>query len=92
MITANQVTRDATASIQSALARKENRYSVYRQRCDECWLLIHGDRTEPSHSFELSDETLATVYKSSFDRVFYLETFFKYVVELKVSADPSLQD
>ena len=47
--------------------RKNSKHGRYRQRCDECWLLIVASGGRPSGLFEPSAETKNHLYHSLFE-------------------------
>jgi hypothetical protein len=76
------------ADIQRALIAKEGKYSAYRSRCSEAWLLIDTDVGSMSTWFQLDSAALSKTFKTSFDRVFVFRHFGAKVHELAV-APPS---
>jgi hypothetical protein len=76
------VKMDFVAELQRTIDDKNSKYGVYRKRCDECWLLIVASGGRPSGLFEPSVETKSHVYRSQFERTFFMEAFGGTVVEL----------
>jgi len=74
----------SVSAFQGTIAEKDAKYEVYRQKCDECWLLIAADRFNPAQGFDFSqdDSSLKRVYRSRFDRVFFLELGGRWLREL----------
>jgi hypothetical protein len=77
------------AELQSVLDEKGQLVSEYLRKCNRCWLLIVADGRAPSSLFEPSAETRHHMYRSSFERAFYLESFGEMVVELTTERSPN---
>lgn len=77
------VQEDFVDELQTVLDAKNLLYASYRLKCDGCWLLIVASGARPSGAFEPSDATKSHVYRSRFDRTFFMEAFKGQVLELK---------
>jgi hypothetical protein len=73
------------ADIQRAIAPKELRYSAYRQKCDQAWLVINTNIGPMSTWFEFDSSTPLLALTTPFERVFVLGHFGSELVELRVS-------
>jgi hypothetical protein len=71
--------------IEAIIATKEHAISTYRTDCIGRWLLIVAGGNSASTFFDSSTKTLQHSYRSSFDRIFFLEAFRRRLWELKVS-------
>src|SRR6266480_2287767 len=76
---------DFAPKIEAIIATKENAISTYRTDCIGRWLLIAAEGNSPSTFFDPSAKTLQHSYRSSFDKIFFLEAFRRKVWELNVS-------
>ena len=77
-------------ALQELLNRKDKLLPVYRQHCDDVWLLIAYGFSVSSW-FERTREGLDHIYASRFDRVYLLETFEGVTNELTVKAELSAE-
>jgi hypothetical protein len=75
---------DFAPKIEAIIATKEHAISTYRTDCIGRWLLIAAEGNSASTFFDPSRETLQHSYRSSFDRVFFLEAVRRRVWELNV--------
>jgi hypothetical protein len=74
-------------TIQFRIDDKEKRVASYRQRCDQLWLLIVVSGNEFSSMFDDEDKTFPEItYKSSFNKVFLLNSFRNQVTQLHIVA------
>ena len=71
--------------IEAIIAIKEHAISNYGTECIRRWLLIVAEGNSASTFFDPSTKTLQHSYRSSFDRIFFLEAFRRQVWELNVS-------
>ncbi|SRR6266487_2178616 len=76
---------DFALKIEAIIATKEHAISTYRTDCMGRWLLIAAEGNSASTFFHPSTKTLQYSYRSSFDRIFFLEAFRRRVWELNVS-------
>ncbi|OHB65236.1 MAG: hypothetical protein A2Y77_03020 [Planctomycetes bacterium RBG_13_62_9] len=76
------------SELQRTIDEKNTKYDVYRQKCDECWLLIAANRFNPAqgYDFTLDGCPLTHCYASRFERVFFLELGDGWLRELPHSA------
>ena len=80
---------DFAPKIEATIAIKENAISNYGTVHIARWLLIVAEGNNASTFFDPSTKTLQHSYRSSFDRIFFLEAFRRRVWELNVSPHPS---
>ena len=76
---------DFAPKIEAIIATKEHAISTYRTDCIARWLLIAAEGNSASTFFDPSTKTLQHSYRSSFDRIFFLEPFRQKVWEFNVS-------
>jgi len=81
--TAGWVQKDFSTELQCAIDSKNEKLSRYNNDFTEHWLLIVSDGNSPSTFFEPSGDIRKTVFKSDFDRTFYMEAFSQIYWELK---------
>ena len=76
------------SEIQRRVDEKNTKYDVYRQKCDECWLLIAANKynSAQGYDFTLGGCALTHCYESRFERVFFLELGDRWLRELPHSA------
>ena len=77
---------DFIPELQRIIDEKNSKQGRYRQRCDECWLLIVASGGRPSGLFEPSAETKNHLYHSLFERTYFIEAFSGAVIELTTTA------
>lgn len=78
---------DFAPKIEAIIAIKEHAMRTYKTDCIERWLLIAAEGNSASTFFDPSKKTRQHSYRSSFDRIFFLEAFRRKVWELNVSKD-----
>jgi hypothetical protein len=71
--------------VQAKIDSKSEKLNNYLNQCDKCWLIIAAVGYGPSSFYEPSEEMLKHIYNSPFERVFFMEAFSKYIVELNVN-------
>jgi hypothetical protein len=81
--TAGWVQKNFIMELQRAIDSKNQRLCLYKNNCTENWLLIISAGNSPSTFFEPSGDTLEHVFKSDFNRTFYMEAFSQISCELK---------
>ena len=81
--TAGWVQEDFSVELQNAIDLKNKKLSQYNNNCTEHWLLIISNGTTPSTLFGSSGDTRNNVFKSDFDRTFYMEAFSRAFWEVK---------
>jgi hypothetical protein len=69
---AGMVLGDARDLLQNEIRAKAPKLPDYLAQCDRCWLLLVADALEPSGFIEPSEESLAHVYESSFERTYFM--------------------
>jgi hypothetical protein len=78
-------------AVQACLDKKESKIASYRQRFSEVWLLVHGSQSVYVGAPELgrwstcghvTEELMRTTFRSSFDRVYYLDADQRRCVRL----------
>lgn len=72
--------------VERALAAKEPKYSAYRDKCDEAWLVINADTASMSTWFEFDLDVLNNPFATRFDRVFLVQHFGGKAHELRLQA------
>ena len=73
------------ADIQRAAEPKEKKYSTYRRKCDEAWLVIDADIGSMSTWFEFDSSALSRPLRTQFRRVFILRHFGSRLFEVPVA-------
>ncbi|MDT8409317.1 MAG: hypothetical protein RQ741_06935 [Wenzhouxiangellaceae bacterium] len=66
---------------------KNGKVSMYRRKCDACWLVIVADWRGPSAFFTISEKMSGNAYTAAFDRVYFVERYSDRVVMLNTTAD-----
>ena len=82
VVSARWVKQDFIEELQKCIDKKNSKYPVYRKKCNQCWLLIVVGRFNPAQGFDINENTKNHIYKSAFDRIFYLDVMQKNLVEL----------
>ncbi len=72
----------ADVDIERVLKLKEKKYSTYRIKCDEAWLVINVDIVSMSTWFEFESSALSKPIRTQFDRVFIFRHFVSQLFEL----------
>jgi len=72
--------------LQEKIVEKEPKLSSYLTKCSECWLVVVADWRGPSGFFQMSDETVGQIYRTSFDRVYFLDACLGNVCRLQLDA------
>lgn len=70
--------------VRAELARKERVVPLARQRCDALWLVVVHNLTRGAPC-RLADDVLSAVYRSSFDRVLWMEPHTPRARDLNLS-------
>jgi hypothetical protein len=80
----SQVGPPSVSEFQAIIAEKNTKCDIYRQKCDECWLLIAANRFNPAQGTDFSqdDGSLRHCYRSRFECVFFLELGHGWLREL----------
>lgn len=77
------VAEDCRTDFQRVISEKDILVPDYRA-CWKHWLLILADWSGPSSFFEPSTQTLSHVYRTAFDRVFFLSAVVREFIELPI--------
>lgn len=77
--------------LQERIESKNAKYQKYLRKCDQCWLLIVADKSNPAQAFDITydDQVQAHRYESKFDRTFFMEVTERCLVELNFSLQAS---
>lgn len=81
--TAGRVQKEFASDLQRIIDSKNRKRLRYTDDCDEHWLLIVSEGSSPSSFFECNGETQNAIFKSNFNRSFFMEAFAKTFWELK---------
>lgn len=71
--------------IQSRINEKASRIDSYRAAISEVWLLIGVHGTDPSQFFDFNTEGLEGVFRSPFDRTYFLDRFLGRALLLRTT-------
>lgn len=82
------VKRDFINELQKCIDEKNDKYEKYRKNCEECWLLIVADRSNPAQCFDIDfcGEVKTHSYYSKFDQTFYMEVMHEHLVKLNCTS------
>lgn len=83
---ASWVMQHPSALFQAAIDQKNGKYPSYREKCDECWLILGVEGVRQSGAIRPDSEALDATYASRFERVFFVKRTDKLCHELKVQA------
>lgn len=73
-----------TDELKNIIDEKEKKLPLYRDKCDEVWLLIVAEGLAPSSITELESEIYNYSFNSQFDRIFFFDLYnYNKVIELK---------
>lgn len=77
-----------SGDLQKSINKKNAKYHEYRGKCDQCWLLIVADKSNPAQAFDITydDQVLTHRYESKYDRTFFMEVTERSLVELNCSS------
>ncbi len=78
------VDTEFSGQLQDIINSKAEKINNYLKRCNKCWLIIAALGFSASSFYEPSKEMLEYVYRAPFEKVFFIEAFSRYIVELKV--------
>jgi hypothetical protein len=81
--TAGWAQREFSSELQNVIDLKNKKLIHYADDLDQRWLLIISEGSSPSSFFECAGETREVIFKSRFDRSFFMEAFSKTWWELK---------
>src|SRR5437667_7577989 len=79
--------QDFIPELEAIIAKKDKSITRYKIHCVACWLLIAAEGDSAPTFFYPSTATLGYCYRSSFDRIFFLEAFSRGLWELTCSAE-----
>jgi hypothetical protein len=72
--------------LKNIIAEKENKLPLYRDKCDEVWLLIVAEGIAPSSITKLESMEPIYSFNSQFDRIFFFDLYnYNKVTELKIN-------
>ena len=77
---------DFIKELQEIISGKNKLLPNYNRDCKAHWLLIVAENGSPSSFFDPSAATLNHLYKSLFNRVFFLDLFTRKYAELRLEA------
>jgi hypothetical protein len=86
--TAGWAQREFSTELQQVIDLKNPKIVHYNDDCEEHWLIIISEGSSPSSFFECNGETREAIFKSEFDRSFFMEAFSKSWWELKTFKAP----
>lgn len=74
------------ATLEKKINAKNEKIELYKQKCDECWLLISSNDYQFEKAFDLknSKEALTDCFEYNFERVFFLEEDFEELFEIEM--------
>jgi hypothetical protein len=81
---AGLVRKDFVDELQSVISEKDSKLCSYASDCKEQWLLVIAEMGSPSTFFNPSEKTTNHSYKSSFNKIFLLESLTAKLFELKL--------
>jgi hypothetical protein len=87
-VRASWVMQRASALFQEAIDKKNGKYPSYREKCDECWLILGVEGRRQSGAIRPDSEALEATYASRFERVFFVKRIDRLCHELKVRVNP----
>lgn len=71
--------------LKNIITEKEKKLTLYRDKCDEVWLLIVAEGIAPSSIATLDSSVYNYYFDSQFDRIFFFDLYNNYkVTELKI--------
>ena len=74
----------ARADVERALLSKNPKYSTYRKKCEEAWLIINADTRLMSTWFQSDSASFDAQFETDFERVFVFRHFGSKLHELTV--------
>lgn len=80
-VSVTRIKPDFIEEIQHCIEKKNSKFSTY-EKCDQCWLLIVVNRSNPAQRFDINENTKNHIYQSAFDRIFYLDLMHRNLVPL----------
>lgn len=88
IVKATGIGLDPIGEIKEAIRTKEMQYHDYKEKCDNCWLLVVIDRPNPPEELEFTDSIFDNHFPSLFDRVFLLDYVMQNYFELQTGWRP----
>lgn len=83
-VRASWVMKKTQDLFQKCIDQKNNKYEKYREKCDECWLIMGAEGTRQSSAIRPDEPTLESSYSSKFERVFFIRRVDTICKELKL--------
>ena len=75
-----------TDELKNIIVEKEKKLPLYRDKCDEVWLLIVAEGLGPSSIIKLESRIYNYSFNSQFDRIFFFDLYnYNKVTELKIN-------
>jgi len=72
--------------LKNIIVEKEKKLPLYRDKCDDVWLLIVAEGISPSSITKLKNSVYNYSFNSQFDRIFFFDLYNYYkVTELKIN-------
>ncbi|MFC2119822.1 hypothetical protein ACFLQ4_02000 [Bacteroidota bacterium] len=81
------VQEDFDDQIQNEIDRKEKKIKMYKTKAEKLWLLVVADWKSEGSFFDPSDRTLSRVYKSKFNRVYFINSFNRTINRLNITKE-----
>jgi hypothetical protein len=82
------VLEDARSLIQETIAAKARKLPAYLEKCRSCWLVLVADAAQPSSFIEIDEATALHMFKSPFERTYFLNRFDNKVLLLRTILGP----
>jgi hypothetical protein len=77
----------STGELQDIISSKEEKLGTYLQKCSSIWLLIVADGQHVSSNSDLGEEVRRHVFRGTFDKVLFYDSFENWIAELKIEAN-----
>ena len=68
--------------VQERIDIKNERYSDYREKCDEVWLIIVIDGHSKDSDIDVGSEVLRATFKTDFDRIYIFDRLRRSIIQL----------
>jgi hypothetical protein len=72
--------------IQQRINEKNAKHTDYLKKCTKCWLLITAEGWQFPQAFILTQETKNHVFRSTFEKAFFLEVIDQELIELRTES------
>lgn len=79
------VDNDFAEQLQEALDSKDVKLKQYLTKCDQCWLVVVTLGLCASSLYEFGEKMTNTIFRSSFEKVFFMEVNSEVLQELKIT-------